>query len=45
MTAEAIYWRGMATYFREGKAPASAKGVWQEILDRFPDSIWAKRQP
>lgn len=45
MTAEAIYWRGMAAYFRDGKAPAVAKGVWQEIQERFPDSIWAKRQP
>ncbi len=45
LTAEAIYWRGMATYFRDGKAPATAKGIWQEIKDRFPDSIWALRQP
>jgi hypothetical protein len=45
MTAEAIYWRGMAEYFRTGKASGSAKGVWAEIRERFPDSIWAKRQP
>lgn len=45
MTAEAIYWRGMAEYFREGNAPAVAKRVWAEISERFPDSIWAKRQP
>lgn len=45
LTAEAIYWRGMATYFRDGKAPAVAKGIWQEVKDRFPDSIWALRQP
>jgi thioredoxin-related protein len=45
LTAEAIYWRGMATYFRDGKSPASAKGVWQAIKERFPDSIWALRQP
>lgn len=45
MTAEAIYWRGMAEYFREGNQPATAKRVWAEITERFPDSIWAKRQP
>lgn len=45
MTAEAIYWRGMAEYFRDGKASSSAKAVWAEIQERFPDSIWAKRQP
>lgn len=45
MTAEAIYWRGMAEYFKEGNKPATAKRVWAEITKRFPDSIWAKRQP
>ncbi|HVL22673.1 MAG TPA: thioredoxin family protein [Thermomicrobiales bacterium] len=45
MTAEAIYWRGMAEYFRDAKDPRAAKRVWAEIQERFPDSIWAKRQP
>lgn len=45
MTAEAIYWRGMAEYFNEGRSPAVSRRVWAEILERFPDSIWAKRQP
>lgn len=45
MTAEAIYWRGMAEYFRDGSQPHMAKSVWAEITERFPDSIWAKRQP
>ena len=45
MTAEAIYWRGMAEYFREGNNPATAKRVWAAIADTFPDSIWAHRQP
>ena len=45
MTAEAIYWRGMAEYFREGNQPAIAKRVWAKITEEFPDSIWAKRQP
>lgn len=45
LTAEAIYWRGMAEYFRDGKSAAAAKRVWTGIQERFPDSIWAKRQP
>lgn len=45
MTAEALYWRGMAEYFRDGNEPSAAKRVWAEITERFPDSIWAKRQP
>lgn len=45
MTAEAIYWRGMAEYFRDGNTPATAKAIWAEIRERFPDSIWAMRQP
>lgn len=45
MTAEAIYWRGMAEYFRDGNSPAASKRVWASIADKFPDSIWARRQP
>lgn len=45
LTAEAIYWRGMAEYFRDGNDPASAKAVWAGIKERFPDSMWAQRQP
>ena len=45
MTAEAMYWRGMAEYFRDGKNPASSRAVWRQVNERFPDSIWAKRQP
>lgn len=45
MTAEAMYWRGMAEYFNEGNNPAASRRVWGEIQQRFPDSIWAKRQP
>lgn len=45
MTAEAIYWRGMAEYFRDGSKPETAKRVWAEITDRFPKSVWAARQP
>lgn len=45
LTAEALYWRGMAEYFCDGNKPATAKRVWAEIRERFPDSIWAARQP
>ncbi len=45
LTAEAIYWRGIAAYFRDGKSPRSANTEWTELLERFPDSIWAKRVP
>lgn len=45
LTAEAMYWRGMAEYFKEGNNPAASSRVWDEIRERFPDSIWAKRQP
>lgn len=42
---ESIYWRGIAAYFRDGNSSASAKAEWTELLERFPDSIWAKRVP
>ena len=45
LTAEAIYWRGIAAYFRDGRSSRSAKAEWAELLERFPDSIWAKRIP
>ncbi len=45
LTAEAIYWRGIAAYFRDGKSSTSANAEWNELLERFPDSIWAKRVP
>jgi thioredoxin-related protein len=45
LTAEAMYWRGMAEYFLEGSNPAASKRVWAELNAAFPDSIWAKRQP
>ncbi len=45
LTAEAIYWRGIAAYFRDGNASTSANAEWAELLERFPGSIWAKRVP
>jgi thioredoxin-related protein len=44
MTAEAIYWRGMAAYFNEKSSSEASKRVWAELVEKFPDSIWAKRQ-
>lgn len=45
MTAEAIYWRGMAAYFQQGNDSSVSRRVWSEISERFPDSVWVKRQP
>lgn len=45
LTAEAMYWRGVAAYFRNGNNSDSSRAVWNEIGERFPDSIWAKRNP
>lgn len=45
LTAEAMYWRGMVEYFLEKNNPGASKHVWAQISERFPDSIWAKRQP
>ena len=44
LTAEAIYWRGMAEYFNEKSSSEASKRVWGELVEKFPDSIWAKRQ-
>lgn len=45
MTAEAIYWRGMAEYFRDGNNPDSSRRLWARIAEKFPNSEWAYRQP
>ena len=45
MTAEAIYWRGMAEYFKEGNNPTASRRVWAQIAEKFPNSEWAYRQP
>ena len=44
LAAEAIYWRGIATYLKTHDSPAMY-AVWAEIQERFPDSIWARRIP
>jgi outer membrane protein assembly factor BamD (BamD/ComL family) len=45
LTAEAMYWRGIAEYFRQGRSSTAANTVWSEIGEQFPGSIWAKRIP
>jgi thioredoxin-related protein len=45
LTAEAIYWRGIAAYFRDGNSRESGEREWRVLQERFPESIWAKRIP
>lgn len=41
---EAIYRRGLVEYLQSNDN-ASMYEIWQELRDRFPDSIWTKRIP
>ena len=41
---EAIYRRGIAAYLKT-RSNDAMYAIWQELLDRFPDSIWAHRVP
>jgi hypothetical protein len=43
LTAEAIYWLGITEYFHQGRSSTAASAVWRRLLERFPDSIWARR--
>ena len=45
LAAEALYWKGIGVYFQGNHDVAGQRQVWAEIQERFPDSIWAKRQP
>jgi thioredoxin-related protein len=45
LTAEALYWRGIAAYFKEGNSRQAGEREWRELQERFPDSIWALRIP
>jgi hypothetical protein len=45
LTPEAIYWRGIAEYFRQHRSSAASNAVWETLVHRFPDSIWAMRVP
>jgi tetratricopeptide (TPR) repeat protein len=42
--AEALYRRGIAIYLKS-RSNREMYAVWQELIDRFPDSIWARRIP
>ena len=44
LAPEAIYWQGISVYLKTHSNDAMY-AVWQEILDRYPDSIWARRIP
>jgi hypothetical protein len=44
LAPEAIYWQGISVYLKTHSNEAMY-AVWQEILDRYPDSIWARRIP
>jgi TolA-binding protein len=39
---EAYYWLGVSEYKRTGSADAM-KAVWRELMERYPDSPWAKK--
>ena len=45
LTPEAIYWLGITEYFRQGRSSKASNAVWARLVERFPDSIWAKRVP
>jgi hypothetical protein len=41
---EAIYRQGIAVYLKS-RSNDEMYAIWQQLLDRFPDSIWARRIP
>jgi hypothetical protein len=41
---EALYRRGIANFLKS-HSNDEMYAVWQQLLDRFPDSIWARRVP
>jgi len=41
---EAIFLRGIAVYLKT-RDNAAMHGVWDELRERFPDSIWTRRVP
>ena len=45
LNAEALYWLGITEYFRQDRSSAASHAVWDRLVARFPDSIWAKRVP
>ncbi len=41
-TPEAMYWLGVSSYRLTGSAD-DMTAVWQELIEKYPDSIWAKK--
>ncbi|MHC4277341.1 MAG: tetratricopeptide repeat protein [Planctomycetota bacterium] len=41
-TPEAMYWLGVSSYRLTGSADGMT-AVWQELVEKYPDSIWAKK--
>lgn len=39
---QALYWLGVSEYKRTGSAK-SLKAVWRELMEKYPDSIWATK--
>jgi hypothetical protein len=37
-----MYWLGVSSYRLTGSADGMT-AVWQELVEKYPDSIWAKK--
>ena len=42
---ELLYWQAIAGYFRGDHDGGFRDRVWGELLQRYPDSVWAHRAP
>jgi hypothetical protein len=42
---ELLYWLAIAGYFRDDHDGDFRDRVWDELLRRYPDSVWARRVP
>jgi hypothetical protein len=42
LAAEAMYWQGIAAY-RKTRAKDALWAIWLKLVERFPDSTWARR--
>ena len=42
---ELLYWLAIAGYFRGGHDGEFRDRIWQELRDRYPDSLWTHRIP
>lgn len=43
--AELLFWHAIAGYFRGGHDGEFRDRVWNDLLDRYPNSVWAHRVP